>query len=324
LTDVVGLSRAADFAVAVAGAAPGDAEIAAGLLTDLATELRRDSSTAATGDGMLGRLAAPAGGLFAELAAAYMLDRRLIEAIDYGERARALPIAATDRALQCHIDATLGSVLVFAGRMDEGWRLLEGSIARATEARLELQAARGYRMIGSSASVLVEYERATRWLVAGVAYTERVERFNDRHYMAAHLGHVLWATGDWNAAVEMAEHALADGRGGITTRITALHILGYVATARGEPDRWLAEAAALGEEMAELQRVSSAWWGLAERAVLAGDPDARSSCASEATRLPPGCVMPPTCSPMWSPALGPIWIRATPPARATGSPGPAG
>ncbi len=207
MTDVVGLSRAADFAVAVAGAAPGDAEIAAGLLTDLATELRRDSSTAATGDGMLGRLAAPAGGLFAELAAAYMLDRRLIEAIDYGEPARALPIAATDRSLQCHIDATLGSVLVFAGRMDEGWRLLEGSIARATEARLELQAARGYRMIGSSASVLVEYERATRWLVAGVAYTERVERFNDRHYMAAHLGHVLWATGDWNAAVEMAEHA---------------------------------------------------------------------------------------------------------------------
>lgn len=39
-------------------------------------------------------------------------------------------------------------------------------------------------MIGSSASVLVEYERATRWLGAGVAYTERVERFNDRHYMA--------------------------------------------------------------------------------------------------------------------------------------------
>lgn len=212
--------------------------------------------------------------LFAELAAAYMLDRRLTEAIDYGERARALPIAATDRALQCHIDATLGSVLVFAGRMDEGWRLLEGSIARATEARLELQAARGYRMIGSSGSVLVEYERATRWLRAGVAYTERVERFNDRHYMAAHLGHVLWATGDWDAAVEMAEHALADGRGGITTRITALHVLGYVATGRGEPDRWLAEAAALGEEMAELQRVSPAWWGLAERAVLAGDPDA--------------------------------------------------
>lgn len=67
--------------------------------------------------------------LYAELAAAYMLDRRLTEASDLGERARTLAIAATDRALQFHIDATLGSVLVFAGRMDEGWRLLEDSIA---------------------------------------------------------------------------------------------------------------------------------------------------------------------------------------------------
>ena len=210
--------------------------------------------------------------LYAELAAAYMLDRRLSEALDVGARARALPIAATDPSLPCHIDATLGSVLVFAGRMDEGWRLLEGSIARAVERRLENHAARGYRMIGSSASVLVEYERATRWLDEGVAYTERVERVNDRHYMAAHLGHVRWAVGDWDGSVAVAEHALADGRGGITTRITALHVLGYVAMGRGEPDRWLAEAATLGEEMAELQRVSPAWWGLAERAVLSGDP----------------------------------------------------
>jgi hypothetical protein len=46
-------------------------------------------------------------------------------------------------------------VLVFAGRMDEGWRLLEDAIARATGAQQEAEAARGYRMIGSSASALV-------------------------------------------------------------------------------------------------------------------------------------------------------------------------
>ena len=50
--------------------------------------------------------------------------------------------------------ATLGSVLVFAGRMDEGWALLEA--AGAADRRLEAEATRAYRMIGSSASVLVE------------------------------------------------------------------------------------------------------------------------------------------------------------------------
>jgi DNA-binding CsgD family transcriptional regulator/tetratricopeptide (TPR) repeat protein len=212
-------------------------------------------------------------GLRAALAAAYMLDRRLAEAIEDGELARSIPAADRDREMSCNLDATVGSVLLFAGRMDEGWRLLEDATARAAEWRFEAQAARGYRMLGSSASVLVEYPRAQRWLRDGIAYAERVERFNDRHYMTAHLGHVRWATGDWDGAVAAAEHALADGRGGITTRITALHALGYVAMGRGGPTGFLAEAADLGAEMRELQRVSPAWWGLAEAALRAGDPD---------------------------------------------------
>jgi DNA-binding CsgD family transcriptional regulator/tetratricopeptide (TPR) repeat protein len=209
----------------------------------------------------------------AELAASYMLDRRLEEAIDAaGSAAR-----DGDPATRCNIDATLGAVLVFAGRMDEGWRLLEGSIERATRSRFEGPAARAYRMLGSSASVLLDYERADRWLREGIAYAERVERFNDRHYMTAHLGHVRWATGDWDGALTEARPALADGRGGITTRITALHVLGYVHLGRGSfPDAVaaLTEAASLGEGMNELQRTSPAWWGLAEAALRQGDPAA--------------------------------------------------
>ena len=66
-----------------------------------------------------------------------------------------------ERALnQLNVAATLGSVLVFAGRMDEGWRTLEDAIARAAGSQHEAEAARGYRMLTSSASVLVEYDRA--------------------------------------------------------------------------------------------------------------------------------------------------------------------
>ncbi|MGX6603020.1 LuxR C-terminal-related transcriptional regulator [Micromonosporaceae bacterium Da 78-11] len=123
------------------------------------------------------------------------------------------------RALRCHLDATLGSVFLFAGRIDEG------------------------------------------------------EQFNDRHYMTAHLGHVRWATGDRAGAETAARRALADG-GSITTRITALHVVGFVALGRGDPAGAVAaltEAESLGSGMRELQRVSPAWWGLAEVALRAGD-----------------------------------------------------
>ena len=213
--------------------------------------------------------------LLAGLAAANMLDRRLETAIAYGEAGRALAIETGERGIELDVAATVGSCLVFAGRMDEGWALLERAVAEARSAHREAEAARAYRMIGSCASVLVEYERADRWLGEGIEHAERVELWNHRHYMAAHLGHVRWARGDWPDAERLAAHALADGRGGITTRITALHVLGYVHLGRGQLDhaaRILSEALELGEQMAELQRVSPALWGLAEAALLAGDP----------------------------------------------------
>ena len=89
-------------------------------------------------------------------------------------------------------------------------------------------------MIGSSASALVEYDRAERWLTDGIGYAEQVELWNHRHYMASHLAHVQWATGQWQAAARTAQQALADGRGGITTRITAQFVLGYLAMGRGD------------------------------------------------------------------------------------------
>lgn len=212
--------------------------------------------------------------LHSAMAAAYMLDRRLDEAIRYGELSHAESQRTGDDKAALNAATTLGSVLVFAGRMDEGWQLLEDAIARGRGTQQEAEAARGYRMIGSSASVLVEYGRAERWLIEGIRYAENVELWNHRHYMASHLAHVRWATGQWDAATLTAQHALADGRGGITTRITAQYVLGYLAMGRGDWDtanRFMQEALAQGEQMAELQRLSPPQWGLAEAARCQGD-----------------------------------------------------
>jgi DNA-binding NarL/FixJ family response regulator len=217
------------------------------------------------------------GQLRSAMAAAYMLDRRLDEAIAHGERSRAESELTGDDETLLNTAVTLGSVLVFAGRMDEGWQLVEDAVARARAAQREAEAARGYRMIGSAASVLVEYDRAGRWLADGIGYAEQVELWNHRHYMASHLAHVQWATGQWDAATQTARQALADGRGGITTRITAQYVLGYLAMGRGDwdaADGLLREALATGEQMAELQRLSPPLWGLAEAARCRGDHDA--------------------------------------------------
>jgi DNA-binding CsgD family transcriptional regulator/transcriptional regulator with XRE-family HTH domain len=210
------------------------------------------------------------------MAAAYMLDDRLDEAITHGELGRAESQRTGDEEAALNATATLGSVLVFTGRMDEGWQLLQDAIARARGTQQEAEAARGYRLIGSAASQLMEYDRAERWLTEGIRYAEEAELWNHRHFMASHLAHVQWATGQWDAATQTAQQALADGRGGITTRITAQYVLGFLAMGRGDweaADRLLQEALVQGEQMAELQRLSPPLWGLAEAAWCRGDYD---------------------------------------------------
>ena len=228
-----------------------------------------------------------------------MLNRHLDEGIAHATTARDLAREAADAPTVGNAEVTLAACLAFAGRVDDAFSMLERQVEAARAARAEAEASRGYRMLGSCASVLVAYERGERWLREGIAYAERAERWNDRHYMAAHLGHVLWATGRWDEAAAVAEHALLDGRGGITTRITALHVMGYVALGRGEGARAIAvleEARVEGERMGELQRLSPALWGLAEAALLEGDAATaiRWSEAGRASRSP--CATPRTCT----------------------------
>lgn len=222
--------------------------------------------------------------LLAALAAAYMLDRRLPEGIAYATEARAVAGAIGEEGTDADAAATLGCCFLFAGRMEEGWATLEAAVGDA-EAHGQVEAAvRAYRMLGTSASMLVEYERADRALEAGIVLAEAHELWNHRHYMAAHLAHVAWATGRWTDAYDIARRALADGRGGITTRVTALHVLGFVALGRGRLDAAtsaLDEARDLGRRMGELQRVAPALWGLAEVALAHGDAGAAVDFATE-------------------------------------------
>ncbi|WP_432476730.1 ATP-binding protein [Nocardioides sp. GXQ0305] len=211
--------------------------------------------------------------LLAAKAAAYLVDDRLDESITAGEAALALD-GDLEEQVRLNTAATLGCVLVFAGRMDEGWDRLERAAREARELRLEWETARAYRMLGSAASTLVEYDRAEYWLAEGIDYAARTEQANHRSYMTSHQAHVAWCRGRWDEADELARQGLTDELGGITTRIVAQHVTGFVALGRGDlagAAAVLEEARVAGTEMGELQRFSPALWGLAECRLLAGD-----------------------------------------------------
>jgi hypothetical protein len=213
-----------------------------------------------------------------------MLDRRLEASRHYAELARDAAAGDGRADAELHAASTLATVLVFGGEGEVGWALHDETIERGRAARLETETARAYRMAGTSASVLLEYDRAERWLEAGIDYAEQVELWNDRHYMAAHRAHVAWATGDWDRADPLARRVLADGRGGITTHVAALHVVGYVALGQGrmtDARSALDEARHIGERMGELQRLSPRC-GASRRS-----PDSR-----EGRRMPSRCAEP--------------------------------
>jgi DNA-binding CsgD family transcriptional regulator len=224
--------------------------------------------------------------LLGALAAAYMLDRRLSESIAHGEHA--LELAGNDMLEETiDIRISVGASLVFLARGEEGWAMLELAIRDAQTAGFERAASRGFRMIGSSASVLLEYPRALEWIAEGLAYTAKTERWNDHHYLVAHSAHVNWALGRWPESHEAARRSLTDGHG-ITTRITGLLVIGFLALARGrnqEALRALNESLELGERIGEVQRTAPAMWGLAELALREGRADeaerwCESGCAA--------------------------------------------
>jgi DNA-binding CsgD family transcriptional regulator/tetratricopeptide (TPR) repeat protein len=206
------------------------------------------------------------------VAVAHLLGEDLATRAGRLERALAtVPEDAAAAPVRAALLRVLAAAYMLDRRLEEAIGYGERSLAVAGDDTASLNTA------ATLGSVLVEYDRAERWLAVGIDYAERVELWNHRHYMAAHLAHVQWAVGRWELADRTAEYALADGRGGITTRITAEHVLGYLAMGRGEWARageLLGDALRQGEAMAELQRLSPALWGLAETALLRGDHEA--------------------------------------------------
>ena len=134
------------------------------------------------------------GVLMAAKAAAYLVDDRLDDAIEAGEEA--LATAGQDEQTRLDTAATLGSVLVFAGRMDEGW---SGSSGRPARGRARARG-RGGPRVPADRLVRVDSDRVR----AGRAMAQQGHRVRRPHRAveppALHgrpPAHVWWCRGRW-------------------------------------------------------------------------------------------------------------------------------
>jgi DNA-binding CsgD family transcriptional regulator/tetratricopeptide (TPR) repeat protein len=213
------------------------------------------------------------GRLEAELAAAYSRAVLTDDGELHARRAVAIAREAGDAATELNGLGTLATILPFAGRTEEAIAAAAEVLQRGRDDREEDQMARACRVLGSTLTEVFDAELGDAWLRDGLEIAERAELWNHRCYMLAHRGFALWALGGWDEAERAAGEALRDRHGGVTTRITGLYVLGYVAFARGDYEKareHLEESLLLGEKAGDLIRTALPAWGLAETAYLAG------------------------------------------------------
>jgi DNA-binding CsgD family transcriptional regulator len=215
----------------------------------------------------------------AELAMAYciradldMEAHKADSAIDWAQRAIALAEPVANTEILSHALNTLGTVRLIGGDAS-GWLDLERSLQLALAGGFQEEAVGAYTDLAAMAVSHRQYDKASRYLCAGLKYCEERDLDGWWLYMLAYRARLKFESGNWRGASEDAETVLQDPRTAPNSRIPALRTLGHLRIRRGDPDAStpLDEARALAGPTPELQRIGMLAAAYAEAAWLADD-----------------------------------------------------
>jgi DNA-binding CsgD family transcriptional regulator/tetratricopeptide (TPR) repeat protein len=218
-----------------------------------------------------------------ELAMAYsarsqlhMLNDRMNEAIEWGERAIALAEKLGETDTKVHALNNVGTALLFSGRA-EGREKLEGSLALALKHGFHEHAARAYTNLSEYAVVFKDFVLAERMLAEGIAFDTRHDLDAWTHYLVGRQAQLRLEQGRLREAETIASGVLQLKRLTLVMRLPALTVLGRTRMRLGERDaseilqRALSEALATGEPQnivpVRFALVEAAWLGESEAAV---------------------------------------------------------
>jgi DNA-binding CsgD family transcriptional regulator len=130
----------------------------------------------------------------------------------------------------------------------------------------------------------LRYAEAGQWVAEGLKYAEEIEQSFCGHLIASAQGIVSWATGDWASAHAQAGQAASDP-GSTRSRATARWVLGWIAACRGDratAEGHLVPALEFGRRSGWMDLVLPPQWGLAEAALMSGDPERAIAICEEA------------------------------------------
>jgi DNA-binding CsgD family transcriptional regulator len=167
-------------------------------------------------------------------------------------------------------------VIDFAeGRIAAGLERVGAAALEAERTGYEMTGVSAFRDAATMAASVMDYAAAARWIGEGVRYADTVEQSHCSHVLRATSAMVAWAGADWTEAVVQGRQAVAD-RGCRRGAGMARWALGYVALGQGDPEtaeRELDDSLRFGEHSEAIDLILPPLWGLAEMALLAGDPD---------------------------------------------------
>jgi DNA-binding CsgD family transcriptional regulator len=185
------------------------------------------------------------------------------------------------------VDHMLGMADALGGNVKSGLARMIAVSREARDRRFESTGVTGYRIAADMAIRFMEYSTSIVGLSEGLRYADEIEQSYCRHVLSATASHLAWVEGRWDEATPGAEIELVEPgsrRGTLGSR----SVLGFVAFGRGEVTRareLLDEALAIARPSGEIDLVLPSLWGLAETALIGGDPARAFDHCQEALEL---------------------------------------
>jgi DNA-binding CsgD family transcriptional regulator len=164
---------------------------------------------------------------------------------------------------------------VIDGRVDSGLAVLNTVADEARAKGYEACGVTAYRDAALMALRSMRYADAASQMAEARRYADEIEQSHCARTMASTDAVLAWAAGDWAGATRIGEQALADHSHGRAAAI-ARWGLGFVAAGRGEAHAaasYLTAAMDFAEHAEWLEMELPARWGLAETALVCGDPE---------------------------------------------------
>lgn len=172
------------------------------------------------------------------------------------------------------VGGRLAMVDILAGDPAGGLAAMARIAAEARDGHHEEVGVTAFRDTAAFAARSLTYPVAEASLAEGLVYADSVQQSQCAHIMVALTAEFDWAAGRWDSVRSTGEQAVAD-RGCRRAPAMARWALGYEAFGRGEHERartLLGEALAFGDESEMIEWRLPPLWGLAETALLEGNP----------------------------------------------------